>query len=144
MWLVGADQVVGLVMVVMGSRSDKNNSLAELYKSHMYYNKSHLIIPSPPPRNGTLVLLPVVPGTGRVVLALPILFRCVTAVKLGKLGENGRMGPDSLAVLLFHCLNMSIIQQLGVVGEQQTIVKTCRSYNKLIGWITMELAGQLG
>jgi hypothetical protein len=49
MWLVGADQVVGLVMVVMGSRSDKNNSLAELYKSHMYYNKSHLIIPSPPP-----------------------------------------------------------------------------------------------
>ena len=49
MWLVGADQVVGLVMVVMGSCSDKNNSLAELYKSHMDYNKSHPIITSPPP-----------------------------------------------------------------------------------------------
>jgi hypothetical protein len=64
--------------------------------------------------------------------------------KVREIGGNGRMWPDSLAVLLFHCLNMSIIQQLGVVGEQQNIVKTCRSYDKLIGWITMELAGQLG
>ena len=68
MWLVGADQVVGLVMVVMGSRSDKNNSLAELYKSHMVNNRSHLIISLPPPRNSTMVLFHVVPGTGRAVL----------------------------------------------------------------------------
>ena len=51
MWLVGADQVVGLVMAVMGS-----NSLAELCKSHIVDNRSYLIISYPPPRNSAMVL----------------------------------------------------------------------------------------
>ncbi len=107
MWLVGADQVVGLVMVVMGSRSDKNNSLAELYKSHMVDNKSHPIITSPPPRNGTLVLLPVVLGTGwtalvndtPAALALAYSIRRATAVKLGilvKIEQNIRMTASNI------------------------------------------------